>query len=228
MAYGVFNAIETVIIGGWFVIIGYFLLLFVYFLLFRFRESKNPFHLGFGLFFLLLGVARVFYLIWDYYQLEVIWWMSATVVSWLAIFTIFLALTFQILERQFWQVILISSPPLIVAILTLIFPYFFWSPQIAGYLTIGYAIANYAILPLYVIVLPALFFYIGIQLTGQLRMSNFLLGSGFLIYYGGRVIQPFSDILDSIYPFLADILAPILVFIALMLIALGVLLEERE
>ena len=228
MAYGVFNAIETVIIGGWFVIIGYFLLLFVYFLLFRFRESKNPFHLGFGLFFLLLGVARVFYLIWDYYQQDVIWWMSATVVSWLAIFTIFLALTFQILERQFWQVILISSPPLIVAILTLIFPYLFWSPQIAGYLTIGYAIANYVILPLYVIVLPALFFYIGLQLTGQLRKSNFLLGTGFLIYYGGRVIQPFSGFLDSIYPFLADILAPILVFFALMLIALGVLLEERE
>ncbi len=228
MAYGVFNAIETVIIGGWFVIIGYFLLLFIYFLLFRFRESKNPFHLGFGLFFLLLGIARVFYLVWDYYQLEVIWWMSATVVSWLAIFTIFLALTFQILERQFWQVILISSPPLIVAILTLIFPSLFWSPQIIDYLTIGYAIANYVILPLYVIVLPALFFYIGLQLTGQLRRSNFLLGTGFLIYYGGRVIQPFSGFLDSIYPFLADILAPILVFIALMLIALGVLLEERE
>ncbi|MHA2315137.1 MAG: hypothetical protein ACXACF_07610, partial [Candidatus Hermodarchaeia archaeon] len=45
-------------------------------------------------------------------------------------FTIFLALTFQILERQFWQVMLISSPPLIIAILALIFPYLFWSPQI--------------------------------------------------------------------------------------------------
>ena len=78
------------------------------------------------------------------------------------------------------------------------------------------------------IVLPALFFYIGVQLTGQLRKSNFLLGTGFLIYYGGRVIQPFSGFLDSIYPSLAGILAPILVFIALMLIALGVLLEERE
>jgi hypothetical protein len=228
MAYGVFNTIETLIIGGWFVIIGYFLLLFVYFLLFRYRDKRNPFHLGFGLFFLLLGIARVFYMIWDYYQLLEIWWRLATVVSWLAIFTIFLALTYQILERPLWQKLLVSSPPLIVAILILVLPYLFWPSSIIGYLTIGYAIANYVILPLYVIVLPALFFWIGIQLTGQLRTSNFLLGTGFLIYYGGRVIQPLAGFLNSITPYLADILAPILVFIALMLIAMGVLLEASE
>ncbi len=221
MAYGTFTSLETVIIGGWFVIIGYFLLLFIYFLAFRYRESKNPFHLGFGLFFLFLGVARVLYLIWDFYQLLEIWWRLATVVSWISIFTLFLALTFQILERQFWQVMLISSPPLIIAILIMIIPAFFWPLTIAGFLTIGYIISNFAILPLYVIVLPALFFYIGLQLRGQLRTSNFLLGTGFLVYYGGRLLQP-------LIPELAIILAPILVFIALVLIAMGVLQEERE
>ncbi len=228
MAYGTFGVIETVIIGGWFVIIGYFLLLFIYFLAFRYRESRNPVHLGFGLFFLLLGVARVFYLIWDYYQLVEIWWRLATVISWLGIFTLFLALTFKILERQFWQVMLISSPPLIIAILVLILPSLFWPPLLVGFMTPGYIVANYAILPLYVIVLPALFFFIGLQLTGQLRSSNFLLGTGFLIYYGGRVIQPLSGILNSLIPYLGDVIAPILVFFALVLIAMGVLLEERE
>lgn len=221
MAYGTFTSLETVIIGGWFVIIGYFLILFIYFLAFRYRESKNPFHLGFGFFFLFLGVARVFYLIWDFYELVEMWWRLATVVSWIAIFTLFLALTFQILERQFWQVVLISSPPLIVAILILFLPSYFWPPAIAGFLTLGYIITNVAILFPYVIILPALFFYIGLQLRGQLRTSNFLLGTGFLIYYGGRILQP-------LVPSFSIIIAPILVFVALFLIAMGVLLEEHE
>ncbi|MFX1491838.1 MAG: hypothetical protein ACFFBU_06225 [Promethearchaeota archaeon] len=229
MAYGTFDAIETVIIGIWFLIIGYFLLLFLYFLAFRYRDSKNPFHLGFGLFFLLLGVARGVFLIWDYYQLLPIWWQLATVVSWLAIFTLFLALTYQILERQFWQVMLISSPPLIIAIFIGVLPSFFWPPSVAGYLTFGYIISNLAILPLYVIVLPSIFFYIGLQLRGQLRTSNFLLGTGFLIYYGGRVIQSsLAAYLNTIILYLGDILAPALVLFAMVLIAIGVLLEEHE
>jgi hypothetical protein len=229
MAYGTYDAIETIIIGGWFVIIGYFFLLFIYFLAFRYKESRNPFHLGFGFFFLLLGCARAFYLIWDYYQLLELWWLLATVISWIAIFTLFLALTFQILDRQFWQVVLISSPPLIIALLVLIFPQFFFPPSILGFLSWGYLISNLAILPLYVIVLPILFFYIGLQLSGQLRTSNFLLGTGFLIYYGGRVLQSsLAEYLNAIILYLGDILAPILVFLAMVLIAIGVLLEEHE
>ena len=226
MAYGTFDAIETVIIGGWFVIIGYFLLLCIYYLAFRFRESKNPFHLGFGLFFLLLGTARAFFLAWDYYSLDPLWWLVATVVSWLAIFTVFLALAYQIIERQLWQILLISSPPLIIATLIAALPGFFWPPAITlGPLTIGYLISNLAILPFYVIVLPAIFFWIGFQLKGQLRTSNFLLGTGFLIYYVGRVAQ---SSLATFLGALGEILAPILVFIALVLIAMGMLLEERE
>ncbi|MDO8056246.1 MAG: hypothetical protein Q6361_05245 [Candidatus Hermodarchaeota archaeon] len=225
MAYGTFSAIETVIIGGWFVIIGYFLLLFIYYLAFRFRESKNPFHLGFGLFFLLLGVARAFFLAWDYYILDPLWWLLATIVSWLAIFTVFLALAYQIIERQLWQILLISSPPLIIAILIAALPGFFWPPAVAGALTIGYLVSNLAILPIYVIVLPVIFFWIGLQLKGQLRRSNFLLGTGFLIYYVGRVAQ---SSLATLLGVTGVILAPILVFVALVLIAMGMLLEERE
>ncbi len=217
-----FTSTETFIIGLWYVIIGYFFLLFVYFLAFRFREKRNPFHLGFGLFFFLLGVGRIFYLIWDFYAHIEIWWRLATVTSWLAIFTVFIALAYQILERKLWQIILISSPPLIIALLILVIPVLFWPPTLtSGILTIGYIISNYAILPLYVIVLPALFFFIGFQLIGQLRMSNFLLGSGLLIYYGGRVLQ-------AVLPDLGIIVAPVLVLIALGIIAMGVLLEASE
>ncbi|MFX0170071.1 MAG: hypothetical protein ACFE89_12065 [Candidatus Hodarchaeota archaeon] len=225
MVYGTFDSVETVIIGGWFVIIGYFFLLFIYFLAFRFRDSKNPFHLGFGLFFLLLGVARAFFLAWDFYSPNPLWWLVATVVSWLAIFTVFLALAYQTIERHLWQIVLISSPPLIIAILIGAFPIFFWPPAVVGVVNIGYAISNLAILPLYVVVLPAIFFWIGFQLRGQLRTSNFLLGTGLLIYYGGRVVQ---SSLATFLGTLGGILAPILVFIALVLIAVGVLLEEHE
>jgi hypothetical protein len=72
-----------------------------------------------------------------------------------------------------------------------------------------------------VIVLPTLFFFIGFQLMGQLRTSNFLLGSGFLVYYGGRVLQ-------AVIPALGIIVAPVMVLIALGIIAMGVLLEASE
>lgn len=217
-----FNETDTVIIGLWYVIVGYFFLLFIYFLAFRYREKRNPFHLGFGLFFLLLGVGRIFYLVWDFYAHIEIWWRLATVTSWLAIFTVFLALAYQILERKLWQIVLISSPPLIIAVLILFLSWLFWPPSLTGgILTVGYISSNYAILPLYVIVLPALFFYIGSQLTGQLRTSNFLLGTGFLVYYGGRVLQ-------AVLPVLGIVFAPMMVLLALGLIAMGVLLEASE
>ncbi|MHA2405653.1 MAG: hypothetical protein ACXACH_02735 [Candidatus Hermodarchaeia archaeon] len=217
-----FTELDTLIIGLWFVIIGYFFLLFIYFLVFRYREKRNPFHLGFGLFFVLLGAGRILYLIWDFYAHIEIWWRLATVVSWLAIFTVFLALAYQILERKLWQIVFISSPPLIIAVLILVLPWLFWPPSLTGgILTLGYITSNYAILPLYVIVLPALFFYIGIQLTGQLRTSNFLLGTGFLVYYGGRVLQ-------AVLPTLGVIIAPAMVLIAIGIIAMGVLLEASE
>jgi hypothetical protein len=228
MIYGSFVALETAIIGGWFVVISYYFLLFIYFLAFRYRESRNPFHLGFGLFFLLLGFGTAFFLAYDYYQLDVLWWRLGTGVSWTAIFTVFLALTYQILEKpRLWQVLLLSSPPLIVAILVLALPLFFYPIPVPP---IGYIASNYVVLPIYVIVLPLLFFYIGRQLTGRLRISNFLIGGGFLVYYSGRVLQSSQVVafLNSIAPLLGAVLAPILVFFALIFIVVGFLLQKQE
>lgn len=228
MVYGAFTSIETAIIGGWFVVISYYFLLFIYFLAFRYRESRNPFHLGFGLFFLLLGFGTAFFLAYDYYQLNILWWSLGTGVSWSAIFTVFLALTHQILGKpKLWQVLLLSSPPLIVAILVLALPFLFYpipSPPI------GYVASNYIILPIYVIVLPLLFFYIGRALTGRLRLSNFLIGGGFLVYYSGRVLQSSQVIafLNSVAPLLGSVMTPVLVFVALIFIVVGFLLQKQE
>lgn len=229
MPYGTFAAWETAIIGGKFVIISYYFLLFIYFLAFRYKQSRNPFHLGFGLFFLLLGFGDGFFLAYDYYQLDILWWRLGTAVSWSAIFTVFLALTYQILEEpKLWQVLLLSSPPLVVAILVLALPLFFY--PVPAPPPIGYIASNYAILPIYVIVLPLLFFYIGRQLTGRLRLSNFLIGGGFLVYYSGRVLQSsqVKEFLNLLAPLLGDALAPILVFFALIFIVVGFLLQKQE
>jgi hypothetical protein len=228
MVYGAFTSIETAIIGGWFVVISYYFLLFIYFLAFRYKESRNPFHLGFGLFFLLLGFGTAFFLAYDYYQLDILWWRLGTAVSWSAIFTVFLALTYQILEKpKLWQVLILSSPPLIVAILVLALPLFFYPVPTPP---IGYVASNYVILPIYVIVLPLLFFYIGRQLTGRLRISNFLIGGGFLVYYSGRVLQSSQVValLNSLVPLLGSVMAPVLVFVALIFIVVGFLLQKQE
>jgi hypothetical protein len=229
MAYGTFVSWETAIIGGKFVIISYYFLLFIYFLAFRYKQSRNPFHLGFGLFFLLLGFGDGFFLAYDYYQLNILWWQLGTAISWVAIFTVFLSLTYQILEKaKLWQVLLLSSPPLIVAILIAALPLLFY--PIPAPPPIGYVASNYVILPIYVIVLPLLFFYIGSQVTGRLRISNFLIGGGFLVYYSGRAIQSsqVNVILNSVVPLLGDILAPVLVFFSLIFIVVGFLLQKQE
>jgi len=232
LRYGTFTALDTVIIGGWFVIIGYLFLLAIYFFYFRFRESRNLFHLGFGFFFLLLGVARAFFLAYDFYELNVIWWKLGTTFSWMAIFSIFLGLVYQILEDRRLQV-LTSLPPLVIAVLVMILPQELVYPDPAlPAVPIGYMIFNYVILPLYTIVLPLLFFYIGIHLAGPLRASNFLIGGGFVVYYSGRVLQasPVVAFLDALAPQLGVgyIIAPILVFVALVLIAIGVIKEKHE
>jgi hypothetical protein len=67
-------------------------------------------------------------------------------------------------------------------------------------------------------------------LTGRLRISNFLIGGGFLVYYSGRVLQSSQVVafLNSIAPLLGAVLAPILVFFALIFIVVGFLLQKQE
>ena len=235
MPYPVYDSLETIIIGGWFVIVGYFLILFLYFVVFRYQENRNLFHLGLGVFFLLLGVARAFFMVYDFYSApyslwKPIWWKIGTCVSWAAIFAIILSLAYVIIEDKLWLQVLVALPPLIIGILVAVLPPVLIYPFDGLPLPLAYMIFNYALLPIYVIVLPVLFFDIGRRLSGPLRRSNFLIGGGFLLYYVGRVLQSetVEGILNGIVPGLGVTIAPLFVFFALILIALGVLSEKQQ
>lgn len=233
LPYPSFTPMETIIIGGWFVIIGYFLILFLYFVVFRYQENQNLFHLGFGIFFLLLGVARAFFLVYDFYSANplwlVVWWRIGTAVSWAAIFAMILSLAYVIIEEKLMLQIAIALPPLIVSILVIALPTELIYPGTVP-TPIAYMAFNYVLLPIYSIVLPLLFFDIGRKLSGPLRRSNFLIGGGFLLYYLGRVLQSGTVVafLDQIILGLGITIAPLFVFLALILIALGVLTEKQQ
>jgi hypothetical protein len=235
LPYPTYSALETIIIGGWFVIIGYFLILFLYFVAFRYQENHNLFHLGFGVFFLLLGAARACFMVYDFYSdplsvWRVTYWKIGTAVSWAAIFAIILSLAYVIIEDKLWLQVAVALPPLIVAILVVVLPPALVYPYPSLPLPIGYLVFNYGLLPIYSIVLPLLFFDIGRRLSGPLRRSNFLIGGGFLLYYLGRVLQSGTvvAILNTVMLGLGITMAPLLVFFALILIALGVLTEKQQ
>lgn len=235
MPYPTFSALETIIIGGWFVIIGYFLILFLYFVAFRYQENQNLFHLGMGIFFLLLGVARACFMVLDFYSVsDSIWrpiyWKVGTAVSWAAIFAIILSLAYVIIEDKLWLQVLVALPPLLVSILVVALPPALVYPYPDLPLPIAYLVFNFGLLPIYSIVLPLLFFDIGRRLSGPLRRSNFLIGGGFLLYYVGRVLQSgtVKAILNTMVLGLGETIAPLFVFLALILIALGVLSEKQQ
>lgn len=52
---------------------------------------------------------------------------------------------------------------------------------------IGLFYINYIFLPIYILLLPATFFYLGVKSVGIIRKSSLLNGMGFLIYYAGRM-----------------------------------------
>ncbi len=235
MPYPTYYPLETIIIGGWFVIIGYFLILFLYFVVFRYQENQNLFHLGMGIFFLLLGVARACFMVYDFYSdpasiWRVTYWKVGTAVSWAAIFAIILSLAYVIIEDKLWLQVLVALPPLLVSILVVVLPPALVYPYPELPLPIAYMIFNFGLLPIYVIVLPLLFFDIGRRVSGPLRRSNFLIGGGFLLYYVGRVFQSGTvvEILNTIVLGLGVTIAPLFVFFALILIALGVLTEKQQ
>ena len=56
--------------GLYFMIVGFFLILSFYFLFIRYRTSKKIYWLFFGLFFVMLGIGRVFFIIYYFYAPE--------------------------------------------------------------------------------------------------------------------------------------------------------------
>ena len=206
--------LETVSIGCWFVVAGYHFLMFGFFFFQRFRIRRIMYWLYLALFFLLLAFGRGFFLVYDFYSINFLWWRVATCIQWFSLSFLALLigyLLFEKLERQ----LLIAIPPPIIALLVLVVP----EETLAPLAPFRFAINN-ILAPIYAIFIPALFFYLAYHSVGTIRRGSILNGIGFLVLYAGRVMAS-ELIAEALAAWVAAILAPGLVILALLIISMG-------
>ena len=230
--------IREVHAGLWFLVVGYYFFIFIFLLGFRWRKTRNPFQLAMALFFLLLAVGRCFYFVGDFYadprslygDLPSLvstsflgdlapWLAAGSFFQWMALAILSATAGFMIIGKR-WAEILFAVPAVLIAIILAVVPL----DDILRTAISGGAGAIYALF------IPILFWYLAWQSGGLLRRSNFILGSGFLVLFAGRVLHAgrhflaenvFGTVLDPSYA-IAGALAPGLVVIGLILIAIGV------
>lgn len=211
--------LETVSIGCWFVVAGYHFLMFGFFFFQRFRiidlivrRTRVPnYWLYLASFFLLMAFGRGFFIIWDFYLDNILWWRIGTCIQWFALAFLALLIGFLLLDNLYHQII-VAIPPPVIAVLILFIPVTALPPfRIA---------VNYVLAPIYAIVLPALFFYLAYHSVGTIRRGSILNGVGFLILYAGRVMSS-EAAKQVLVPWVGAIFAPGLVILALLLISWG-------
>lgn len=225
--------VREVHIGLWFLVVGFEFFLFIFFLFFRWRHTKNPFQFAMAMFFLLLAVGRCFYFIGDYFadpaslpagmgltpflnplennDVLYFWIGIGGFFQWMALAALSATAGFMIFGKK-WAEIGFAIPAVIIGVALAVVPYTLVS-GIAGAAGVIYALF-----------LPMLFFYLAWQSGGVLRVSNFMLGLGFLILFSGRVIHAARYALGSagiLTPAVVGVLAPGLIVIALIVIATG-------
>ena len=220
--------IREVHIGLWFLAVGYYFLIFVILFLFRWRKTRNPFQLAMAVFFLLLAVGRVFYFVGDFYAdaaslrgtMETldpwlgqtgVWIQAGGFFQWMALAALAATAGFLIIGKR-WAEIAFAVPAVFIGIALVLFSSDL-TDLIAGGFGVGYALF-----------IPLLFWYLAWVSGGILRKSNFVLGTGFLVLFAGRVIHSARFLLESggILSYEASgILAPGLVVIGLILITAG-------
>lgn len=226
--------IREVHMGLWFLVVGYYFLLFIFLLFFRWRNSKHPFQFAMAVFFLLLAIGRCFYFVADYFVdpqslpsdvpglvpylnpsgSEVVlgqWLGVGGFFQWLALATLSATAGFMIFGEKRFEIVF-ATPAVVIAFALAILPYSIvkeWASPIGI---------------VYALFLPALFFYLTWQSGGVLRISNFLLGAGFLTMFAGQVIHSARFVMGSVglmsYT-VVGVLAPGMIVIGLILIATG-------
>lgn len=227
---GLFSFAEVLAAGLYFTVIGYKFLMFGYFLLIRFRRSKRVYWLYFSLFFIFLAASRVAYMIYDFFLLEsdtalrLVAWKLANVTGWFAVAALSGILSVLLFtgEGKVHQAIKKIFPLVPVGLgVHVIFLPADWIVGTGG--PFGIAMAkfylNYVIMPLYIVLLPFMFFYLAKRSVGTLQRSFFLNGLGLLIYYAIRAIQ--GPILEALMPtsaFIPFLLPPLVILLAIMLI----------
>jgi hypothetical protein len=224
--------IREIHMGLWFLVVGYYFFLFIFLLFFRWRHTKNPFQFAMAMFFLLLAVGRCFYFIGDYFadlywyteygitpflnptlslDVQYLWLSVGGFFQWLALAVLSTTAGFMIFGKR-WAEVGFAIPAVAIAVALAVLPYALVK-DVAG----GFGIV-------YALFLPILFFYLAYQSGGVLRISNFLLGAGFLFLFGGQVIHAARIWLDTTQVLgytIVGVLAPGLIVIGLILVATG-------
>ncbi|MEX2683427.1 MAG: hypothetical protein Q6373_017760 [Candidatus Sigynarchaeota archaeon] len=215
---------QTLSIALYFTVIGFKFLLFSYFLLIRFRKTKRLYWLYFSLFFIFLAASRVFYLMYDYFfgpSDRNIAWRFANTAGWLSVAMlsgILSTLLFtgdsklhQILKKIFPLV------PIGIAVFILFFPDI-WINDPAGVFGWGSGklVLNVIILPIYIVLLPFMFFYLAKKSAGTLQRSFMLNGIGLLLYYIVRAAQPM--LAGMTWSGTAMMLPPLLILLSILII----------
>ncbi|MCD6484172.1 MAG: hypothetical protein J7L47_03560 [Candidatus Odinarchaeota archaeon] len=205
--------IETLAIALWAMVVGYYIELFGYYLLLKWQKDKKPYQLILAVFFLMMALGRIFFLMYDFYfPNELIWWRLGTLFQWLAITTVSIFITIFTFEKRLYQ-IAVSLPPFIIAFVILAVP--------ATEITLLRYVLGIFIAPIYVTLIPGLYFYLALVTSGQIRKSTFLQGLGFSVLYIGRILHA-SLIQPLLWQPIALIVAPAIVMVALLLIVMGV------
>jgi len=167
-----------------------------------------------ALFFLLLAFGRGFFIVYDFYSSNFLWWRVATCIQWFGLAFLALLIGYLLLDNLYHQII-IAVPPPVIAILVLVVPVEIIFPG-----KIFHSIINYALAPIYAIFVPALFFYLAYNSVGTIRYGSILNGIGFFVLYAGRVIA--SELVkQAVAPWVSAILAPGLVILSLLIISYG-------
>lgn len=212
MAYGTFTVVETLAIALWAGVVSYYWELFGYYFIIRWIKDKKMYQLSFAIFFLLMAIGRVFYVIYDFYVFDLIWWRLGTFFQWLGISIVAVTLSIFLFSNKVLRYILVAVP-LIIAGTILIVP----EARIDQFrLYLGAFIA-----PIFALLIPALFFYLAIKMRGKVQLSLALQGFGFLILYMGRVVH--ASLVRQMLPEIWYLLgAPAIVIIALLFIVIGI------
>ncbi|MGY5854468.1 MAG: hypothetical protein RTU92_12945 [Candidatus Thorarchaeota archaeon] len=221
-------AIREAHIGLWFLVVGYYFYVFIFLLNFRWKKTRNPFQLAMALFFLLLAIGRVFYFVGDFYAdpaslfngllpllgTDTFWLQAGTFFQWMALAILSATAGFMIFGKR-WAEVLFAVPAIGIGIILGVFP-------IEETLRLVISATAGAI---YALFIPLLFWYLAWQSGGMLRRSNFMLGFGFLILFAGRVVHAGRETIANLVfagsPTVPGILAPGLIIIGLILIAVG-------
>jgi hypothetical protein len=198
-AEGLFTLNETVAIGLYFAVIGYKFLLFGYFLLIRFRKTKRMYWLYFSLFLIALAASRVGYMMMDFFfsgdPEKLLAWRFANITGWIAVAMLSGILSTLLFtgDSKLHQIIKKVFPliPIGVAVFIAIMPDI-WINDPASFFGwgIGKIILNVGLLPVYIVLLPFMFFYLAKRSAGTLQRSFLFNGLGLLLYYVVRAVQP--------------------------------------